>query len=200
MSGKTLGVVLFIVGVFILHAYQTLLFLWNLVGLPASDVVDDTTPQLGGNLDVNGKTILSVSNGDIAITPNGTGDVILDGLKWPQADGTADYVLKTNGAGQLSWVAEDAGGISNVVDDTTPQLGGSLDVNGQSLVSVSNGDIPITPNGTGDIILDGLKWPQADGTADYVLKTNGSGQLSLALAVCLILWMISHLSWVEIWT
>ena len=36
MSGKTLGVVLFIVGVFILHAYQTLAFLWDLVGLPDS--------------------------------------------------------------------------------------------------------------------------------------------------------------------
>lgn len=39
-----------------------------------SDVVDDTTPQLGGNLDVNGNSIVSASNGDIAIAPNGTGD------------------------------------------------------------------------------------------------------------------------------
>ena len=55
------------------------------------------------------------------------------------------------------------GGISNVVEDTTPQLGGDLDVNGKSIVSASDGDIAITPNGTGDVILDGLKWPQADG-------------------------------------
>ena len=33
--------------------------------------------------------------------------------------------------------------ISNVVEDTTPQLGGDLDVNGQDIVSVSNGNINI---------------------------------------------------------
>ena len=43
------------------------------------DVVDDTTPQLGGNLDVNGKKITSVSNGDIELEPNGSGKIILDG-------------------------------------------------------------------------------------------------------------------------
>ena len=41
------------------------------------------------------------------------------------------------------------GGLSNVVEDTTPQLGGDLDVNGNSIVSVSNGDIALAPNGTG---------------------------------------------------
>tara|TARA_E500000318_G_scaffold53851_3_gene50170 strand:- start:32858 stop:33331 length:474 start_codon:yes stop_codon:yes gene_type:complete len=46
-------------------------------------------------------------------------------------------------------------GLENVVEDTTPQLGGNLDVNGQSLVSTSNGDIVFTPNGTGKINLDG---------------------------------------------
>ena len=39
------------------------------------DVVDDTTPQLGGNLDVNGNTITSTSNANVVIDPNGTGTV-----------------------------------------------------------------------------------------------------------------------------
>lgn len=38
-------------------------------------VVDDTTPQLGGNLDVNGKQITSASNGDVIITADGTGQL-----------------------------------------------------------------------------------------------------------------------------
>ncbi|BCV03073.1 MAG: hypothetical protein CM15mV60_480 [uncultured marine virus] len=42
------------------------------------DVVDDTSPQLGGDLDVNGNKIVSTSNGNIELEPNGTGDVILD--------------------------------------------------------------------------------------------------------------------------
>jgi hypothetical protein len=40
-------------------------------------VVDDTSPQLGGNLDVNGFTITSTANADIDIEPNGTGDINL---------------------------------------------------------------------------------------------------------------------------
>ena len=34
MSGKNLGLVFFFVGTFVLHAYQTLSFLWYLVGIP----------------------------------------------------------------------------------------------------------------------------------------------------------------------
>jgi hypothetical protein len=67
------------------------------------EVVDDTTPQLGGNLDVNGNSIVSASNGNIAITPNGSGNIVLDGLTFPNADGSADQVLKTDGSGTLSF-------------------------------------------------------------------------------------------------
>lgn len=70
------------------------------------------------------------------------------------------------------------GGITDIAQDTTPQLGGNLDVNGNSIVSVSNGNIPITPNGTGSVILDGLNWPQADGTNGQAITTNGAGQLA----------------------
>ena len=45
--------------------------------------------------------------------------------------------------------------ISNVVEDSTPQLGGDLDVNGNGLVSTSNGNIALTPNGSGVIRIDG---------------------------------------------
>jgi hypothetical protein len=66
-------------------------------------VIDDTTPQLGGNLDVNGNSIVSASNGNIVIAPNGTGAVIIDGNAMPQDSGVADQVLITDGAGQTSW-------------------------------------------------------------------------------------------------
>ena len=45
----------------------------------ALTIVDDTTPQLGGALDVNGKDIVSVSSGNITLTPHGTGVVRIDG-------------------------------------------------------------------------------------------------------------------------
>ena len=43
------------------------------------DVVDDTSPQLGGDLDVNGNDIVSVSDGNISLLPNGSGKVLIDG-------------------------------------------------------------------------------------------------------------------------
>jgi hypothetical protein len=55
----------------------------------------------------------------------------------------------------VSGLAVSGAAISNVVEDTTPQLGGSLDVNGQDIVSVSNGNITITPNGSGVLRIDG---------------------------------------------
>ena len=157
-----------------------------------AEVVEDTSPQLGGALDVNGQAIVSASAGNIAITPDTTGSIVLDGLSWPQADGGPGQVLKTDGAGQLSFVNQSSGAVTsvngqtgavtglleNVVEDTSPQLGGALDVNGQAIVSASAGNIAITPDTTGSIVLDGLNWPQADGGADQVLKTDGAGQLS----------------------
>jgi hypothetical protein len=74
------------------------------------DVVDDSTPQLGGNLDVNGNSIVSASAGNINITPDTTGKIVLDGLSWPTADGSVDQVLKTDGAGNLSFVDQSGGG------------------------------------------------------------------------------------------
>jgi len=107
----------------------------------------DTTPQLGGDLDVNGNSIVSVSNGDISITPDGTGDVILDGLKYPQADGTTGQFLKTDGSGQLAFATVD----TNLVNDTTPQLGGDLDLNSSDITGTGNINITGTIQSSGDI-------------------------------------------------
>ena len=48
-----------------------------------------------------------------------------------------------------------SGAISNVVEDTTPQLGGNLDVNGNDLISLSNATIDLAPHGTGTVVVRG---------------------------------------------
>jgi len=62
-----------------------------------------------------------------------------------------------NGSGSLTPIASSASGLGleNVVEDTIPQLGGSLDVNGESIVSASNGNVVIAPDGTGILHVDG---------------------------------------------
>lgn len=55
-----------------------------------------------------------------------------------------------------NWVEIGGSGLENVVEDTSPQLGGNLDVQSRSLfTSVADGNVTITPNGTGYIDLDG---------------------------------------------
>jgi hypothetical protein len=61
--------------------------------------------------------------------------------------------------------------LSNLVDDSSPQLGGDLDINGNGLVSTSNGNIALTPNGTGVVRIDGNVDIQ---TGEIVLKNGGS--------------------------
>ena len=115
-------------------------------------VVEDTSPELGGDLDVNGNSIVSSSNGNINIAPNGSGYVQLDGLNWPQSDGTNNQVLKTDGAGNLSWtnVTGSGAALADLVDDTTPQLGGDLEVNDKKIISgASNKHIVFKPDQTG---------------------------------------------------
>ncbi len=81
----------------------------------------------------------------------------------------------------ISPVSNTGGGISNVVEDTTPQLGGNLDVNGNKITSASSGNIDIEPNGTGNVLIGNFTF-DADQTVgagqdDYVLTYDNTGGL-----------------------
>jgi hypothetical protein len=47
-------------------------------GSIAFNLLSDLTPQLGGNLDVNGNEITSAASNNVVINPNGTGNIVLD--------------------------------------------------------------------------------------------------------------------------
>ena len=66
-----------------------------------------------------------------------------------------------------------SGALSNVVEDTSPQLGGNLDMNGQDIVTTSNADIELAPNGTGKTVLKGNTNP---GTLVFNCESNSHGQ------------------------
>ena len=63
--------------------------------------------------------------------------------------------------------------ISNVVEDSTPQLGGNLDMNGNDIVTTSNADIDLAPNGTGKVVVKGNTNP---GTVVFNCESNSHGQ------------------------
>ena len=58
-----------------------------------SNILEDTTPQLGGALDVNSKEIISVSNNNITFAPNGTGKVVFKGVSGNGGNGAGRFVL-----------------------------------------------------------------------------------------------------------
>jgi hypothetical protein len=109
-------------------------------------------------------------------------------MQFDTAAAATGYVwTATDADGNGDWAVAASGGLSDVVDDITPQLGGSLDVNGQKIVSVAGGNIDIEPNGTGNVLLGNFTF-DADQTVgagqdNYVLTyDNATGLISLEAA------------------
>ena len=63
-------------------------------------------------------------------------------------------------------------GIANVVDDSTPQLGGNLDVQTNSIVTTSNRNVLLAPNGTGVVEIRGNT---NEGTIQLNCEQNSHG-------------------------
>ena len=118
---------------------------------------------------------LTVTGDDITMGTNTAGNLLI-------ADGTNFNSVAVGSLSEISTVANDdvflavdtsggglkkitrsavvaglatSGAISNLAEDSTPQLGGDLDVNGNDIVSTSNGNITLTPNGSGVVRIDG---------------------------------------------
>ena len=169
------------------------------VALGLTSIVEDTSPQLGGNLDTNSFNIafddahgitdenaneqlffsttgsainyLNVTNAaasgdpklsalggdtniDLAISPKGSGEVVI-------GTGSANATLTSSGAHDL------------VLDTNSGTNSGNI-----TITDAANGNITLTPNGSGKVVVDVLTFPNADGSANQILTTNGSGVLS----------------------
>ena len=84
-----------------------------------SNVADDSTPQLGGNLDMNGNDIVTTSNADLELAPNGTGHVTVKGN---DNQGTIQLNCENNSHGQQIKAAPHSESANNVL--TLPSTGG----------------------------------------------------------------------------
>jgi hypothetical protein len=179
----------------------------------ANDLLEDTTPQLGGDLDVNGKRITSArSNEDIILLPNGTGGVLASAVRIAgttlssddsssitiaeafQVNGatnidgalTATSTVAVTGATTLSSTLA----VSGTTTLTTTNID-NLNIFDNSITSDSNADINITPGGTGNLVLGALT---VNGTAisasdstliqlNEAVNVSGAVDLASTLAV-----------------
>jgi cytoskeletal protein CcmA (bactofilin family) len=157
-------------------------------------VIVDSNKDLTGlrNLTISGD--LTVSGDDITMGTNTAGNILV-------ADGTNFNSVAVGGLSEISTVANDdvflavdtSGGglkkitrsavvsglatssaISNVSEDSTPQLGGNLDLNGSDIVTTSNADLELAPNGTGHVTVKGNT---NAGAIQFNCESNSHGQI-----------------------
>lgn len=149
---------------------------------------------LSDNIDVNGKSIqgaevnirTNASNGDVNIDANGTGNVVLSGLKFPNTDGNPNDVLITDSFGNLSFAPPSAGGASGsyywqVAADDSTEIRVLSDntikfIGGTGLTSASDAQGNITFNQvSNDFSLTGEATASAvsyDGTGNVALSVT----------------------------
>ena len=100
-------------------------------------IVMDTQVDID-NITIDGNTISSTdTNGNVVIAPHGTGDVQLDADTVRVGDSNANAIITTNGTGDLT-LSTNAGTNSGVI----------------TIADAANGNISITPNGSGTVVMD----------------------------------------------
>jgi hypothetical protein len=175
-------------------------------GTLLANVREDGSPQLGGDLDLNGNKITSASNADILIEPNGTGDINLSADTINLSDNantgrieiaTNEIILKSSTVGTIWKAATNANRFtieqplalgSSASPSSTTILNSRNDNKTHILCENAAGDdkftVAINSDGNATttvadtFIASGLTYPSSDGSANQVLKTDGSGNLS----------------------
>jgi len=141
-------------------------------------VFEDKTPQLGGNLDINGFNITSArSNENIRVIPNGTGTVELEGNTNITGNLLATGNIIANGNINLGDASGDVTKVTGVFEAD------QLQIDGTTLTStVTNGDLTITSLGGGNVVVEGINIHDhtisaSSSNADLILATQGTGDI-----------------------
>jgi hypothetical protein len=123
-----------------------------------------TTGGIGGlTLSTNSGTnsgVIQIAggvDGDITLTPNGTGDIIMSADRTQFGDSNTDTTLTTNGTGSLNLTT------NNGSNSGTIQIAQGV-----------NGNITLTPNGTGFVSVPKLVW--SNGTSGRIPYLTTGGQ------------------------
>ena len=134
------------------------------ISLGISSVAADTSPQLGGDLDMNGNDIVTTSNADIELAPNGTGHVTVKGN---DNQGTIQFNCENNSHGQQVKAAPHSESASNVL--TLPSTGGDA-----RLVSATSTATLTNKTLTAPKIADAGFIADANGNEQIIFQTTSS--------------------------
>ena len=153
----------------------------------AADVVDDTTPQLGGNLDVQANEInTSTTNGNIKLNPNGTGVVEIKG-DGSSADGTLQLNCSQNTHGvKIKSPPHSANASYTLTLPTTDGNSGQfLQTNGSGVLSwaAENNSTLQFPNGATGLTLSTQNEIQINDASHKIVfdtDTNNTHKISFA--------------------
>ena len=143
-----------------------------------SNVADDSTPQLGGNLDMNGQDIVTTSNADLELAPNGTGHVTVKGNT---NSGAIQFNCENNSHGQIVQAQPHSAGVTNTMllpagsNSTLVSLVSTDTLTNKTLTSPKiNEDVAVTSTATELNILDGVTATTAElNTLDGITAVVG---------------------------
>ena len=139
--------------------------------------------RIGGIQFANRNITTTDSNQNLSLDANGTGSVVINGLRFPTADGTADQILKTDGAGQLSFVNVNTNPITFVGDDSTGTAvnnGETFKIAGaQGITTAVSGDVlTITGASLSGYLTNTTLYIAGDDSSTIAINNNGNLQIS----------------------
>jgi len=137
-----------------------------------TDIVQDTSPQLGGNLDMNGADIITTSNATIDLAPNGTGTVVVRGNT---NSGAIVFNCESNSHGQKVIAQPHSASVTNTL--LLPASGNSTLMSLISTDTLTNKTLTAASNtvGLGTLDIDGGTDIGADlTTADLIVVDDGA--------------------------
>ena len=125
-----------------------------------SNVSEDSSPQLGGNLDLNSNDIVTTSNATLDLAPNGTGTVVVRGNT---NSGAIVFNCESNSHGQKVYAQPHSAAVTNTLmlpagaNSTLVSLVSTDTLTNKTLTSPKiNEDVAVTSTATEINLLDGV--------------------------------------------
>jgi hypothetical protein len=167
------------------------------------------SPLFSGNITISDNNITANrSNDDLVLTPSGTGSVTaskiiidenisIEDNEIQTTQSNSDLLLSASGSGKVRIANVDinggaidgavigantaaAGTFTTLTANTSMVIDNITITDNKISTNTSNANLELAGNGTGKVSLSGILFPTADGSANQILRTDGSGALSFA--------------------